>query len=349
MILLIRFNCLRRFNQFRLLKEGILMKINVPFPMIYLPKYMTMEPETKLGFYGEFHVIKKRHGIITQELKFRNVITDIGLKYLAGNLPCLITALNLCQLGKGSTTPTSSDTELETYGTYKQYSAADWGLGLTNDRYCKVQFEFGLTDVIGSWTELGLSWTSGSGSNVFCRMLFKDDNGNATTITKTSDDTMTIIYYLHVVRSSDTPTENTITIDNVNYTVQSLVTDSCLYSISDNGSPDQINILGNTARLGTGTDALNTTQKACRTPINTSPSLYSVVPYVSDAFYREFIFEFPASITGNIAEFVFPENFYYMGGYQTGWIAMRFPTPISKTDTTKKIRLQPRITFGRAA
>jgi hypothetical protein len=103
-------------------------------------------------------------------------------------------------------------------------------------------------------------------------------------------------------------------------------------------------LYGDDARLGTGTDALSTTQEDCHAPIAIEPTLRSLVAYVSDAFYREIIFEFPSNVVGNIAEFVFPMLDY--SDYNC--IAMRFPTPIPKTDTTKKIRLQPRITFGRA-
>jgi hypothetical protein len=323
------------------------MKLQVPFPMIYLPRYMTMEPEAKLGFYGEFEVIKKRRGIITQVLKFRNVITDVGLKYIAANLRGTDDVTDYCQLGTGTTTPVSSDTTLESYGTHKRSDSCVVAGGATNDRYFRQQFEFDLSDVIGTWTELGMSWTYGSGSNVFCRMLFKDDDGNPISITKTSDDTMTIIYYLHIVRSSDTPTENTITVDDVDYTVQSLITNDVLRVASYGGTPLPTGGQGGTARLGTGTDELSTTQTACHTPISISPTLYSVVSYVSGTVYREVMFEFPARVTGNIAEFVFPG--WYAQVPRSGYIAMRFPTPIPKTDTTKKIRLQPRITFARAA
>jgi hypothetical protein len=319
------------------------MKLQVPFPMIYLPKYMTMEPEAKLGFYGEFEVIKKRRGVITQKLKFKNVITDVGLRYMAGNFVSVADVANYCQLGTGTTTPTSSDTMLETYGTFKSSSFLSSGLGSTNDRYIKVQFEFGLSDAVGTWTELGMSWTRNSGSKVFCRMLFKDDVGNPISIEKTSDDTMTIIYYLHVVRTSDTPTENTVAVDGVDYTVQSLILDGCLAVISARTNFFAATY-GDRARLGTGTDVLSTTQTTCHTPIDTVPTLYSLIDYVSGTLYREFMFEFPASITGNIAEFCFPVTFT-----SNRCVAMRFPTPIPKTDDTKKIRLQPRITLARAA
>jgi len=321
------------------------MKLQVayPFPMIYLPRYLTMEPEAKLGFYGEIEVIKKRHGVITQALKFKNVITDVGLQHLAANATTILARINNCQLGTGTTTPTSSDTTLETYGTYKFYSSYSTALGSENDRYIKMQFEFGLSDAIGTWTELGMSWTSGSGSNVFCRMLFKDGEGNPTSVEKTSDDTMTIIYYLHVVRTSDIPTENTVAVDGITYTVQSLILDQCLYRIAYSDSINSSNY-GQNARLGTGIAELSTTQTACNSPISVSPTLYSIVSYVSNTYYREFMFEFPASINGNIAEFCFPITYYG----SLAQIAMRFPTPIPKADDTKKIRLQPRVTYARA-
>jgi hypothetical protein len=318
------------------------MKLQVPFPMIYLPRYLTMEPEAKLGFYGEIEVVKKRHGVITQTLKFKNVITDVGLKKMASTPSAVDVFVGYCQLGTGTTTPTSSDIALETYGTFKAISSNYTGLGSGNDRYIKIQFEFGLSDAVGTWTELGMSWTYGSGSDVFCRMLFKDDEGNPISVEKTSDDTMTIIYYLHVVRTSDIPTENTIMVDGIEYTVQSLILNKCLQLISTRRRFLDINY-GDRARLGTGTDVLSATQTACQIPINTGPTLYSSINYISGTFYREFMLEFPASITGNIAEFCFPITFD-----SNHCIAMRFPTPIPKTDDTKKIRLQPRVTYARA-
>jgi hypothetical protein len=317
------------------------MKLEVPFPLIYLPKYVEIEPENKVGFYGEFEVIKKTRGVITQTLKFRNVITDTGLKALAGGTDYwLYQKIKYCQLGTGTTTPVSTDSKLETYGTYKGVSSQATGLGTTNDRYVKVQFEFSLTDAVGTWTELGLSWAYGSGSDVFCRMLFKDDLGNPISVVKTGEDTMTIIYYLHIVRTSDTPTENTVTVDGTGYTVQSLITDYGLASLSTNMTFYNYTLIY--SRLGTNTSELSPTVSSCRSPINTDPTLYSYLNYVSGTFYREMMTEFPANVVGNISEYSTMTD-----SVSSARFVMRFPTPISKTDTTKKIRLQPRITYAR--
>jgi hypothetical protein len=311
-------------------------------PQILIPKYVSMKDPIDLGFkvYGEFHVIKKTRGIITQELKFRNIITDIGLRRIASLRSNYIYAnvLTYCQLGTGSATPTSSDTALAAYANYKSYSSHMTRLGSTNDRYLKMQWDYAAGAVVGTWTELAVAWSAATSDNIFCRMLFKDVLGNPTSVTTTSDDTLTIVYYLHIVRSSDTPTENTIMIDGTETVMQSLVTNRCLEGLTEYyfHSPSKA------SRLGTGTDDLSTTQAAANTPINTLPSTYAVKSYVSGTFYREVYCEWPASLTGDITN-----GCIYIGNGMP--IVFKFNPTLVKTDDTKKIRVDLRVTYARAA
>jgi hypothetical protein len=315
------------------------MKIYVP--QLLFPRFISLKDPVDLGFkmYGEFHVTKKTRGIITQELKFRNIITDIGLKEVAALTGAsLATLFNYCQLGTGSTTPTSSDTALTAYANYRSSSSSSYQLGSTNDRYFKVQWDYSAGAVVGTWTELAIAWSTATSGNIFCRMLFKDDSGNPTSVMTTSDDTLTIVYYLHIVRSSDTPTENTITVDGTETVMQSLVTNECLENMT---ATNALHVASTRAQyLGTGTDSLATTQTTANTPIATAPTTYAVRSYVTDALYREVYSEWPASVVGTITN-----GLINIGSAMP--IVFKFGTALSKTDTTKKIRVDLRVTYGR--
>jgi hypothetical protein len=323
------------------------MKIHVP--NLLFRRYIN--PEIDLGFkmYGEFHITKKTHGVITQELKFRNVITDIGLKKIASSdWLSFVHILQYCHLGTGATTPTSSDTALAAWANVRLYSSYGGPFGVENDRYCKMQWDYALGSVVGTWKELGTGWSDGSSNNLFCRMLFKDDAGNPISVTTTSDDTLTIVYYLHVVRSSDTPTENTITIDGTSTVMQSLITNTCLTSMMTSGVV--YNVANSTGQyLGTGTGDLSPTQAETQTPIVALPSSFGVKAYVTGAFYREFYSEWPASVVGQITNGKINVGQHSTYNANLMPITFKFGTVLSKTDTTKKIRVDLRVTYGRAA
>jgi len=200
---------------------------------------------------------------------------------------------------------------------------------------------------------VALTWVSGSNiSPIFCRMLFKDDEGNPISIEKTGDDTLTIIYTLHFQRLSDTPTTNIINIEGVgDVTVSSIILNKHLELCSCDVF--RLNYFAyshyrNHIRLGTGIDDILPTITACYNPIDKAPTLIQAASYVSDALYREFVFEWPNTVTGNISEAIFTIGsayYYYDNGPS---VYMQFDPVISKSDTTKKIRLRPRITYSRA-
>jgi hypothetical protein len=311
------------------------MKIYVP--QLLFPRYITPRNPIDIGFklHGEFKFIIKRGGVIIKETIFQdNIITDLGLKHIAA-LTGTSVASNLyyCLLGTGTTTPTSSDTALAAYANYKSRSSATYSLGSTNDRYMQLQWDYAAGDVVGTWTEVAIAWSSATSDNIFNRMLIADP------VTTTADDTLTIIYNLHFVRSSDTPTENTIIIDGVETVMQSLITNTCLEYITSNYS---LHTASNAHRLGTGTESLATTQTAALTPINTAPTIYAVKSYVSGALYRELYSEWPASLVGTITNGLIDIGFNMI-------IVFKLGTALVKSDTTKKIRVDLRVTYGRAA
>ncbi len=333
------------------------MKIGIP--QILVRRYI--EPKDPisvgLGVSGHFHVIKKRRGIIVQELDFDNIITDVGLRRMASETDLERTIGRYCILGTGTSTPVSTDTTLQAYGgrtTNRYYSLIESSLGSGADRQMRITYEYGLNDAVGTWTEVGITWDNySSNPQVFCRMLFADDQGNPTAVEKTSEDTLTIIYTFHLKRLSDTPVVNTINVEGVgNVDVSSIVLNRGLALITDedfsknyfSGYYDSYKYY---IRLGTGSGDILPTRTACYSAINRGPTLSQVVPYETGAFYREFLFEWPAALTGTITEAIYTNgsgDYWYSNGPV---VYMRFSPAVPKTDTTKKIRLRPRITFSR--
>mgnify|MGYP001212023474 CR=1 FL=1 len=331
------------------------MKIEVP--QIMIKRYIEPQDplETKVGVKGHFHVVKKRRGIIVQELDFDNIIVDTGLKRFASDdSQFMLDKIKYCILGTGTSTPTSTDTSLQAGAstTKKQYSSFSSKLGSGADRYLQMMYEYGLSDAVGTWTEVALTWVSGSNiSPIFCRMLFKDDEGNPISIEKTGDDTLTIIYTLHFQRLSDTPTTNIINIEGVgDVTVSSIILNKHLELCScDDFYLNQFSYdyYRDYIRLGTGIGDILPTRTACYNPINKAPTLIQAASYVSDALYREFVFEWPNTVTGNISEAIFTIGSAFDYNKNGPSVYMQFDPVISKSDTTKKIRLRPRITYSR--
>ncbi|HOJ78429.1 MAG TPA: hypothetical protein PL158_10070 [Bacillota bacterium] len=332
------------------------MKIEVP--QIMIKRYIEPQDplETKVGVKGHFHVVKKRRGIIVQELDFDNIIVDTGLKRFASDdSEYILDKIQYCILGTGTSTPTSTDTSLQAgvSTTKKLYSSSSSKLGSGADWYLQTIYEYGLSDAVGTWTEVALTWVSGSNiSPIFCRMLFKDDEGNPISIEKTGDDTLTIIYTLHFQRLSDTPTTNIINIEGVgDVTVSSIILNKhlelCSYE-SFRLNQFSYSYYRDYIRLGTGIGDILPTRTACYNPINKEPTLIQAASYVSDALYREFVFEWPNTVTGNISEAIFTIGSAFEYNNNGPSVYMQFDPVISKSDTTKKIRLRPRITYSRA-
>ena len=332
------------------------MKIGIP--QILVRRYI--EPKDPisvgLGVSGHFHVIKKRRGIIVQELDFDNIITDVGLRRMASERHLDRTIGGYCILGTGTSTPVSTDTTLQAYGgstTNRYRSLIESSLGSGADRQMRITYEYGLNDAIGTWTEVGITWdNSSSNPQVFCRMLFADDQGNPTAVEKTSEDTLTIIYTFHLKRLSDTPVINTINVEGIgDVDVSSIVLNRGLELITNSEFAKNYfygNYYKTYIRLGTGSGDILPTRTACYSAINTEPTMLQVLPYETGAFYREFLFEWPAALTGTITEAIYTNGSgLYYASNNGPVIYMQFSPAVPKTDTTKKIRLRPRITFSR--
>ena len=100
------------------------------------------------------------------------------------------------KLGTGTTPPSAGQTDLVATGMtltglVESYPVPTVAAGIISAN-CVLSKDSGIGGATGTWTELGLSWTTG----VQTRLLFKDSGGNPTAITVLSDEKLVITYTL---------------------------------------------------------------------------------------------------------------------------------------------------------
>lgn len=150
----------------------------------------------KCGFAGEYGLQKRNAaGEVVEELKFKNLITDVGLDLLGGNGFHLYPAL-----GIGTAAPTVSDVALTSPARFS--SRLSWTVvPATVAPY--VSSSVGSSQstqggAAGTWTEIGL-YTGPSSGVLFSRALIVDNLGNPTSITVLPTEFLTVTYTLRLV------------------------------------------------------------------------------------------------------------------------------------------------------
>lgn len=149
-----------------------------------------------IGVEGLYHVelIDEDSGKIKKCLDFHNVITNNGLNSI-GSGTTLNVALNILAVGTGSTTPAITDTAL-----VAQIASTSFDGGFADfDSTQTIPVEFSFrkrtrvflaSEANGDLRELGFV----SGNVLINRSLFKDSQGNPTTVLKTATDLLKVVY-----------------------------------------------------------------------------------------------------------------------------------------------------------
>lgn len=148
---------------------------------------------------GDYTITVKRQGKVVQEENFHNLFTTGFVSRLIGD----VNYFNYCQLGSGSTTPSSSDTALASrlwgvaYSTYAIDKTSDDGLSRT----WKYTYVFPAnSSYVGTIREVGLS-AAASGS-INTHALVVDAEGQPISINKTYLDEVTITAKITITRPS---------------------------------------------------------------------------------------------------------------------------------------------------
>lgn len=148
---------------------------------------------------GDYTITVKRHGKVIQEENFHNLFTTGFVSRLIGD----VNYFNYCQLGSGSTAPSSSDTALASmlwgvsYSTYAIDSTSADKLSRT----WKYTYLFPAnSSYVGTIREVGLS--ASSSGNINTHALVVDSEGQPISINKTYLDEVTITAKITITRPS---------------------------------------------------------------------------------------------------------------------------------------------------
>lgn len=183
-----------------------------------------------MGIVRGWEVIKADSGIVRRSCHtpYTNVITDAGLDDVMGggkntNDALYGDALSTVRVGTDNTAPSQSHTALgnEVAATSTLFNQSD-GSGSNFDYWWRRQtWEFGKAEANNTLAELG---TGQSSTGIWMRQLFKDDQGNNTTISKQNDEILRIQYELRIypdktqkTKSLDVDTRGSVASHDVTY------------------------------------------------------------------------------------------------------------------------------------
>lgn len=149
--------------------------------------------------------VHRRSGLIAERVEFDNLITDAGLGYLMrGGTTFNPNAsfhgtqmFTYCGVGTGSAAPSVADVGLvsEVGRTNANGGFADTNGTASGFEYFwfRRTFQFTAAQANGNLTEVGFFYNA-SGAPMWARQLIRDANGNPTTIVKTADYDLRVVY-----------------------------------------------------------------------------------------------------------------------------------------------------------
>lgn len=250
-----------------------------------------VEMETpKMMFEGWFDVklIDARTKRVKRHLRFKNLITNAGLDFIAAN--SVVSCLGFMGVGTGGTAPTNIDTTLQTaIGTRVAMGAYTGGpaAGPANAYWwLQQQAVFLEPNANGNLTEVGL-FSASAGGSMWTRQLFKDGTGTPTVITKTASDQLQITYELRLYSpTADVASNVTFSAQLYNYTTRaSNIGDAVTWGRSGSTGPLSFaNFGGSPGATAYETDVLGTTSGF---PAGTGNQISSgtVAAYAAGSFF----------------------------------------------------------------
>ena len=129
--------------------------------------------------------------------EFDNIILNTGLNYVCAGGP---NPMQFCQIGTGTSTPTSADASLQAYLAYTgdvqsdSFATAALVLGPPPYKEGSKRFRFAIGAAAGVLAEVGIGWASNG--SLWSRARIADVNGAPTTITVLADEQLDVVYTL---------------------------------------------------------------------------------------------------------------------------------------------------------
>ena len=143
---------------------------------------------------------------------FQNLITNGGMNRRAGNADYLL----YCQVGTGNTTPSYTDTELASKLAHTSSATSSSGDASSAPYYSQTTkiYSFPAGTATGNISEVGVGWLSNGGLS--SRALIVDGDGNPTTITVLSSESLYVTYQLRIYAPTVDVT-GSVELDGVTY------------------------------------------------------------------------------------------------------------------------------------
>lgn len=233
---------------------------------IWVPKVGILEGEAKFfsgRVAGEYTLTKRKAdtGMIVQEVgPFSNLITNAGLERAGTGQ-----SRNGVMVGTGSTPPSVSDTQLQSFLAYTSSTApaGSWNgavaYGGSPDYWVQGvgTWRFAAGGATGNISEVGIGWLEGSGTDadrhrLFSRALIVDALGSPITITVLPDEVLDVTYALRHYPAIANDVEQEVTISGVPYefVTRNLALEDSSYHQVASGGQQRFNY-GPTACTGT--------------------------------------------------------------------------------------------------
>lgn len=170
--------------------------------MINLKRYSEIEAlQCGLKVEGHFalELVHARSGLIAQRLEFKNIVVDAGLNALVSD--GITTMMTYAAVGTGAVAPATTDSALgsELARTNSSGGFADTSgfVSAGHYQFLRRTRTFTVSQANGNLTEVGM-FRNATGAPMLCRQLLKDASGNPTTITKTSEYELRVVYEFRV-------------------------------------------------------------------------------------------------------------------------------------------------------
>lgn len=171
-------------------------------PLLNFRRYREIEhlhSNVRVEGWFELELVHARSQIVTRRVRFRNLIVNAGMDALGTSRA--LDLMSYCAVGTGNTAPAVTDIalEVELARTNSDGGFPDTKGTAAGNEYAwfKRTRSFTTAQANGNLTEVGMFRLS-AGAPMFCRQLLKDELGNPTTITKTSEFELRVIYEYRV-------------------------------------------------------------------------------------------------------------------------------------------------------
>lgn len=259
-------------------------KLFLPYPPGIIKPTREVELSHKVGIAGFIGWELIRKGQVIRKSRLQpNLIVDSGMNGIGSTK--ITTLTTYCGVGTSSTAPAVGQTDLvsplgRTVNTGGFGDVIASGPNFDYWSYKKTRL-FVDAEVNGNLTEVGFFQSSSAGT-MFNRQLLKDDLGDPTTIVKTDEDQLKIIFEWHMY-ANKTVTEQVVNISGTNYDVDNRAADidGSLWSImphalgtwSTRNRLYETNVMPDVLALPAGTSGI--------------ASSTAVQSYTSGNFYRE--------------------------------------------------------------